>query len=183
MFRSKMLAAAIVSLGLLSGLRAETKPEETNNNPPVVVKTETKPLAPGVVDNAKLKEMLETLGYDVRESKSGSTTYYWIQKSADGLDFSLAFSLGGTQEKIFTHVTLANFTDKQLAKSDRMVKLLNLNDMIGPCYFLINPKTKQLYLTRVCENRGMTPRILKDHIGSIVDRAAETKEHWMASKW
>ncbi len=171
-----LAAAAILSLGLCGSMRAETKPEVKDTAP---VKVEVKPETPGVLTEAKLKEMLELLGYDVRVEKLNNTTYYWIFMTVEGIKYDVSIQLSPNMEKIWTIVPLADIKEEHLKMSERWVKLTELNDAIGPCYFRYNVGYKRLYLSRACDNRGMTAKLLRDHLERHLDRCAETKDHWM----
>jgi hypothetical protein len=182
MFRTTTLAAAILSLGLISGLRAETKPELKDGNPPAT-KTESIPAAPGVLTDAKLKEMLETLGYEPREEKIKDGMNYQVFITVDGLKYDVTVQISPNKEKIWTTIPLADMNDEHLKMASRWVKLTQLNDEIGPCYFRYNLQYKRLYMTRPMDNRGVTAKLLRDHLERHTDRCAETKLHWMSANW
>jgi hypothetical protein len=181
MFGAKTLSAAILSLSLLPGLRAETKPAATDGNPPIV-KTEVK-AAPGVLTDAKLKEMLETLGYEVREEKTKDGLLFWIDVTVDGLKYNVSLQISPNKEKIWGIIPLADPKAEHLKMAERWVKLMQLNDEIGPCYFRYNENYKRIYMARPLDNRGVTAKILRDHLERHTDRCAETKAHWLIGNW
>jgi hypothetical protein len=181
MFCSKTLAAAILSLSLLNGLRAETKPNATDGNPPPA-KTEEK-TAPGVLTDAKLKEMLEMLGYEPREEKIKDEMLFDICITSDALKYYVTVQISPNKAKIWTTIRLADIKEEHLKMADRWVKLTQLNNAIGPCYFKYDEQYKGIYMTRVMDNRGVTTKLLRDHLERHIDRCVETKTHWMTDKW
>jgi hypothetical protein len=183
MIRFRILAVMILSIGMTSGLQADQKTEVKDAAPPAV-KPETKPAAPGVLTDEKLKEMLEAIGFDVREEKSSDGSFtFWIKKSVSGLTYEVSVSISPNKEKIWTTTTLADIAEAQLKMSERWVKLLELNDDIGPSYFRYNAKYKKIYMSRSTDNRAVTAKALREHLERMLDRCAENKEHWMAEKW
>lgn len=182
MFRMKTFAAAVVSLGLVGGLYADTKPAPTDGQPPAP-KIEAAPANPGVLSDASLKEMLEKLGYDVKEEKNGASMIYWVEVDSGGLKYSVSLQVSPNKEKLWFIVPLSDVNEEHLKQADRWVKLTELNDQIGPCYFRYNVKFKRLYMSRPMDNHGVTAKSFRDSLVRTLDRCTETKANWSTDKW
>ncbi len=182
MFRTTTLAAAIVSLSLLNGLRAETKPDATGGNPPAA-KTEVKAVS-GVLDDAKLKEMLDMLGHDMREVKlNDAGVGYYIKIRKGSYTFDMRVCLSGDKRKLWATTALAEFKPEHAARADKLMRLLELNKTVGPCFFDCAAKTKMLYIEAPLDNRGLTAKIVREHIEQVADTAFEFEADWNTSKW
>ena len=53
----------------------------------------------------------------------------------------------------------------------------------GKGKFLINPKMKVLWMSATSENRGITPKVLRDHIEGVVASICDHEDAWDFSKW
>ncbi len=140
----------------------------------------------GVLSVEQLPKMLEAMGYEVRvEGEEGKTQWAWVKVTREELGgtFEVSIALSPNKKKIWAHLYMANLTDEHLSNAKGLAKLLELNATEGPNHFRIDAKTKQLYLSRCCDNAGMTPANLKENLENLINGAVRTKDAWNVSKW
>ena len=76
--------------------------------------------------------------------------------------------------------------EAEMANAPALVKLLELNDGLltaGKGKFLVNAKTKVLWLSAVSENRGVTAKVLRDHIEETAASVSDHRDAWDFTKW
>ncbi len=187
MTRFKTLAAMVIGVVALIGVAAlcpaQTGPLTTQppvTQPPVTVPTTDN----GVLTAQSLKVMLSNLGYEVREEKTADSLIYWITVIRGSVTYNIDMNISPNGEKIWAMVPLADVPANVELPSARLLKLLELNQtMVGPSHFVFVPVTKQIYLNRALENRGVTPKLLRELIDRVTSYCDTTREFWEVSKW
>lgn len=136
------------------------------------------------IDEKVLKTMLEGLGYDPEPVKlSGDRTGYNIKVSFKGYDATMFMQISPSGTFVWGTLNLATIKSEHYAEGSRLFKLLQLNQVHGPCHFYITPSGKMLCLTRGLFIKGITNKDLKDHIDGLLSVAEQTVEHWDTNKW
>lgn len=169
---SRLVCASILTLACGS---AWATPPETKAVPTVA---EGKTLT---VES--LLEMLKNQGYAPKEEKVGTSQIYWVTVQRAGLSYNISFQISPNQEKIWAIVPLSDIAEPDKAAGGRLLKLLELNDTIGPCYFRFNRASKRLFLSRAMDNRAVTPANFRDNLERLLDRLVETKDAWQVANW
>lgn len=167
---------AVLALALGTGLtRGDTAPAKKGAEPRVT-------LPPGVLDSQALETMLKNIGYTPRLEKFNGADIYWVEVDRQGVRYTISFQVSPNNEKIWAIVSVSDINIKT-ASADRLARLLELNDTIGPCYFRYNAANKRLYMCRPLDNRGVTAAVFLDNLDRLVDRLVETKSDWMVKNW
>src|SRR5262245_109936 len=128
-----------------------------------------------ILSDEGLQTMLKNLGYKPTVEKVGTTTFHGITVVRDGISYFVSFQISPNKEKIWAIVALADIADIDKVAGDRLAKLVELQDQIGPCYFRYNRANKRLYMARPMDNRAVTPELFLDNLNRLVDRLAETR--------
>ena len=138
----------------------------------------------GQINAEQLQEMLENLGYDVKVEKLASgNTLHWIKIKNKGSTYEVNVNISPSKTKLWTSVGLADVKPEHLAQADRMVKLLELNQKTGPTHFYYYAVHKMIYAAKPMDNRGVTAKLLREHLEDLMTQLATTEEHWDVSKW
>lgn len=170
--RNFILAVAVVLAGVTGFVGAADAP----------VKPAGKVLA-----EPELFDMLENLGFEVlvkpKEADAMKRITVQVTRADFPIDIPMTINLSGDKSTLYFFVNLADLTPEDLAKAERLQKLLELNDVSGKNQFRLNPKTKQLWAARFTDNAGMTPAVLKKHVEALAATVVETREHWDTKKW
>jgi hypothetical protein len=171
----KALCAALMLACLGTAARAdEPKPDAPKPAPAA---------APaGVLTEEKLQEMLEMLGYEVRESKSTSgSKIFYVKQSRKGLSYEISISLSSDKNYLWTSVYLADLKPEHEAQAARLKMLLDVNQKVGPTHFYT--VEKRVYAAKATGNRGMTAKVLREHVDDFLENVANNEEHWNTAKW
>lgn len=135
----------------------------------------------------ELLKMIEDLGYEItarpKETDAVKRVNILVKRGTFECPMSVNLS-GGNRDQLMAFVNLGKLGDAELANAPALGKLLELNDgFMGQCQFRINPKSKVLWLARISENRGVTPKVLRDHIEETLAAAYDNQDAWDTSKW
>lgn len=162
----KMLAVAMmISLFGAGAAQAQNKPE-------------------GALDEAGLKAMLEQLGYDLRPvSLSGDRTGYYIKVPFQGQQAEMFMQVSPNGANIWATLNLAEIKPEHHLEGSKLIRLLQLNQVHGPCHFYVTPSGKMLCLTRGLFNKDLNAKELRQHIESLLNTATTTIPDWDTAKW
>ncbi|MBY0456117.1 MAG: hypothetical protein K2V38_02135, partial [Gemmataceae bacterium] len=131
--------------------------------------------------------MLENLGYEVMVKPKDGDEVKRITVKVTRADFPIdvpvTICLTGDKSTLCLFVNLADLKGQDATNAERLLKLLELNDVGGRNQFRVNAKTKQLWMARITDNAGMTPVTLKRHVESLATTVVETRDHWDTKKW
>ena len=186
--RTNTLLGAVAATTLLlsgSGLRAdEPKPDAPK---PAAAAPAQAPAAGKKLTDAELLKMVEDLGYDIiarpKETDAIKRVNIMVKRGTFECPMSVNLS-GGDQTQLMAFVNVGKLGEAELANAPRLAKLLELNDgFMGQCQFRVNPKTKVLWLARISENRGVTAKVLRDHIEETLAAAYDTQADWDYRNW
>ena len=134
----------------------------------------------GVLTEESLKEMLTNLGFEPNGLKgTDGRTLFYIKVTRANTTYTPYVCISPSKTKIWAQTSLGDLTAEDPAA--RSLKFLELNLSTGPSHFVYIPKDKTVYMFSPMDNRGVTPKILKDHIDGMVDNCEKTKEHWQAA--
>lgn len=169
--RNFILAVAAVALHVAGAVAADAPAKGTGK-----MLTET-----------ELFEMLENLGFEVlvkpKDADEVKRVTVKVTRADFPIDIPMTINLSGDKSTLYFFVNLAELTTEDLAKAERLQKLLELNDVSGKNQFRLNPKTKQLWAARFTDNVNMTPAVLKKHVESLGTTVTQTRDHWDTKKW
>jgi hypothetical protein len=176
------LTATTLMLGA-AGVRADepAKPADAKTAPAVQ--------AGKKLTDDDLVKMIEDLGYEVTRlpQPGDAVKRVQIKVTRGNFDCPMNVNLGGDgQSTLLSFVNLGVPSEAALADAPKLMKLLQQNDGFldgGRVQFRMNPKTKAIFLARTTENRGITPKLLREHIEQTVAAAYDTQELWDHSKW
>jgi hypothetical protein len=73
--------------------------------------------------------------------------------------------------------------DPATAPADRLLRVLQENDDIGPAYFCYSKSLKCFYLYRPMENRDISPPVLRAAIDKFDSVLRRTEPLWNPKKW
>jgi hypothetical protein len=167
--RKFILAVAVMALGFTGVLAGDAKPTGK------------------ALTDGELFTMLENMGYEVmvkpKETDTVKPITVKVTRGDFPIDIPMTIMLSGDKSTVYFFVNLAELTAKDLGNAERLLKLLELNDTGGKNQFRVNPKTKQLWLTRITNNTGLTPAVLKQQVESLAATVVETRDHWDTKKW
>jgi hypothetical protein len=175
----------------LKKLKTTPLPPSQFPTPPAPTPPPTKatpaPAAGKKLTDDELLKMVEDLGYEViiRPKATDEIKRVGIKVKRGTFECPMYVNLSsGDHDQLMTFVNIGKLGDEELANAPALAKLLELNDgVMGQCQFRINAKTKVLWLARISENRGVTSKVLRDHIEETVAAAYDNQDAWDTSKW
>lgn len=154
---------------------------------PVKVSQPAQPSAGKKLTDDELLKMVEDLGYEIisRPKETDAVKRVGIKVKRGTFECPMSVNLsGGDHNQLMAFVNLGPLGEGELANAPALAKLLELNDgLMGQCQFRINPKSKVLWLARISENRGVTPKVLRDHIEETLAAAYDNQAAWDTSTW
>jgi hypothetical protein len=172
-FKTLTATALTMVLGLAAMGLAQTGPVTTPPPNPMPGPT----AEAGALTEESLKTMLTNLGYAPTESKgSNGNTLFYIKVTRGNTEYSPFVCLSPSKTKIWVQAYLG---DMNADEGTRALKLLELNLKTGPSHFVYTPADKKVYLFSPRDNRGFTPKDLKEQIETMLDHCESTKEFWM----
>ena len=182
--RKITLLAAVTAAALTLG--TTTNAQEPTPTPAPAKTTATQ--AGKKLTDDELMKMLDDLGYEItkRPAETDTVKRVQIKVSRGKMDVPLSINLNGDKSLLMAYVNVGKMGDAELANSAALLKLLELNDgflVDGKGKFLVNPKTKILWMSATSENRGITPKVLRDHIEGVVASVCDHEDAWDFSKW
>ncbi len=183
--RTIPLLAALTATTLMIGAAGVRADEPTA---PAAAKTAPATPAGKKLTDDDLVKMIEDLGYEVtRPPQPGDAVKrVRIKVTRGNFDCPMNVNLGNNGETLLSFVNLGVPTDAALADAPRLMKLLQQNDGLldgGRVQFRMNPTSKAIFLARTVDNRGITPKLLREHIEQTVAAANDTQDLWDHAKW
>lgn len=131
----------------------------------------------GPINSTQLKEMLEQMGYTVKNTnEAGKDDKFEIKTSAGGLDIPISFEISASTNYIWLTVFLGKPESGTFTNTD---DLLKQNANIQPCLFYITAKGN-LMMGLPVENRAVTSAVLKRTTDFITNRVSDTKTDWQS---
>ncbi len=178
----KITTLALLTAALLTGTAARAQ-EPT---PPPVAKPTTAPVKKLTDD--ELMKMVDDLGYEItkRPTEADAVKRVHIKVTRGDMDVPMSINLNGDKSLVMAFVNVGKMGEAELGNAPALVKLLELNDGLltaGKGKFLVNAKTKVLWLSAVSENRGVTAKVLRDHIEETAASVSDHRDAWDFTKW
>lgn len=181
--RKITLLTALAATALTLGTPMANAQEPT----PAPAKATTTQTGKKLTDDDLMK-MLEDLGYEItqRPKETDAVKRVHIKVSRGDMDVPISVNLNGDKSLVMAFVNVGKMGETELANTAALLKLLELNDGLlvnGKGKFLVNAKTKVLWMSAVSENRGITPKVLRDHIEETVASICDNRNAWDFTKW
>lgn len=126
------------------------------------------------ITSPKLREMLEQLGYTVKDIGTSSAEKYEVKTKTASFDVPVGYEISPSTNFIWLTVFLGP------AKADTSLKniaLLKQNAIIQPCFFYVTAKGN-LMMGVAVENRGVTNAILRRHTEKLIADVSSTATYW-----
>jgi hypothetical protein len=166
---SKLVYAAVLTLGLCGLVAADGKPAAENPTP-----------ANGTVTDEQLGQMLAGMGYEAKPGTySGGERYFDISVPSKDFTFNIRLGLSPNKRCIWLMVYLgdvpANVTAEQLQAVLRAV-----NSRTGKMQFRMTGS--QLKADQPLDNVAVTPARLKREIDDFVASLTDTADVWVFKK-
>lgn len=177
----KLTTLALLTAGLLTGTAFAQEPT------PAPAKVTTAPAVKRLTDD-ELMKMVEDLGYEItkRPAETDKIKRVNITVTRGDMDVPLSLNLNGDKTLIHAFVNVGTLGEAELNNAPALLKLMELNDGVlvaGKGKFLVNAKTKVLWLSATSENRGVTAKVLRDHIEETVAAVCDHRDAWDFTKW
>lgn len=127
------------------------------------------------LDGAGLEKMLKGLGYEITYYIKGVPT---IQVDRGSKRYPVSLFIGTSRELIYLETTLNNqLKGPNKFSTKALLKLLALNDEIGPAYFSVHAE-RGLLINRPVANDNLAPAVLRQEIETFVKTIKDTDVHW-----
>jgi len=134
------------------------------------------------MDYAKLKEVLETMGYPVKEQKNtDGTPLYVLDFDEGGFHFIIDVNLSTDGSVIWLNAPLGNLPAAK-RPAGTLEKLLKENMKRDPDHFDMY-SDGYLDMARYVENRDVTPAVLRQAINEMCNDMRQTEALWNPAKW
>lgn len=171
-----LLAALMISMFSLNAARAEPKADEPKPAQGATI--------PGQLTPDSLKEMLTNLGYDFDVEKTTNGNFlHFVKVARKGMNYEVNVNISSNKQKLWCSVALADVKPEHATQSDKLLKLLELNQKIGPSHFYYYPPHKMFYIAKPMDNRGITAKLLRENIDSIMETVVTYETDWNVAKW
>ncbi len=180
----KITTLALLTAALLTGTTATAQE-------PTPTPTAAKPAPAATVKKLtddELMKLVEDLGFEItkRPAETDAVKRVNIKVTRGDMDVPMSINLNGDKSLVMAFVTVGKMGEAELGNAPALLKLLELNDGLltaGKGKFLVNAKTKVLWMSAVSENRGVTPKVLRDHIEETVAAVCDHRDAWDFTKW
>lgn len=161
-----------MALGLALGLVGTVRAQEPAKEDPC-----------GRLEDADLPKLLENMGYAPEKVDDG---VYRVVIDQDNWTIYLRFSLstdGG--QKVWITTSFGEIPNWEKAPAEPLMKLLILNDSIGPAHFYVTQSgtSRKLNLAKAVDNRGITASVLRREIDKFVGSVKSTADNWDTASW
>jgi hypothetical protein len=170
-FCSKLVLAAVLTLGLTGVVRADQKPADAPK--PAAEPTKT---ADGTLTDVQLGQMLEAMGFVVKPGKySSGAGYFDIVVTGKGFDFNIRIALSPNSRAIWLMSYVGDVPADATAEQLRAV-LRVVNSKTGKMQFRMTGT--QLKADQPLDNVAVTPVRLRREIDDFVAALGDTADVW-----
>lgn len=121
--------------------------------------------AAGALTDESLGGLLEQLGYEAKAQKTKTGMYYGIEFEDDGWTFRYGVSLSPNKKFLWITTSILTLSEGQTLPADALMKLLEMNDQVGPTVICYDKQYKQIVGKVALFNRGITASALKEQMG------------------
>ncbi len=129
------------------------------------------------LDAAKLRAMIEGLGYTTKDLDSDpGKEKYEFKVVHDGLDIFIAAEVSPSKNYVWLTVFLGE-APKATAPASEFREMLKWNGKIQPTQFYITA-SERLMLGFAMENRSITPAVLRRTIDKLTKDVADSEDAW-----
>lgn len=138
--------------------------------------------ADNIITRESLPGILENLGHTV--SPSGDTQIISVER--DGWTYGFSFFVSQNQKFIWIWTKLADLPDPAALTSARLLRLLEINDTIGPSHFYVTTwedGSKHLYIGRALDNREVKAVTIRETLEELITSIRNQQEVWDISMW
>lgn len=158
---AKVAMAVAIGLGGFAGL-------------PAIAQTSDQTSSVQSLTDAGLKTLLDGLGYETQALNKGFLITF--KQDTWSLYVQLVLSADGT--KLGLNANLGKVDDLSAVPAKKWLELLVANGKIDPSTFYVNEESKELFLHRVVDNRGITPAILRVQIENFCNNIMDNADTW-----
>lgn len=126
-------------------------------------------------------ELLTNLGYDVKQATptpENPNPVATIDVERTNFTFHLDNSLSPSKAWLWLVLPLEKAPDPDNLEADRLRKMLEKNEELGPTHFSYSPVSKIFYLNKALPNRDISPRLLRTEIENLITNAEKTSDIW-----
>ena len=134
----------------------------------------------GAVTEETLKSQLRAIGYDIEIIGTGTIkdpTLYLAKVTKGKRSYSVGVQLSGDKTVVWLTVSLAKIEKPELSRG-RYQRLMECNYFQGTSFFSYAPTTRILMISRPCDNRGITAKVLEDKIDRLLASMEATRPDW-----
>jgi hypothetical protein len=168
----KSILSAVLGLATLaatSGLAAADPARSPGAGEPAV-----RPAAAAPLTHDSLLKVLQDMGYSPRVEKTQTGAIYHLTVERDGWTYRLQLALSSNQQFLWISTGVVTLPSDEKVPADRLLRLLEENDRIGPMFISYYKKFHQLQLVLPLYNGGgITPVVLR---GQLEDFMATTRK-------
>jgi hypothetical protein len=149
----------------------------------VVPAAQAQPAA-GRVDQAGLKTLLDTLGYQPREVPNESGVEYEITlRPRDGRAVTTRVTLSRDGTLVWLVAWLKKVPPGRTISGNAILGMLVENDAIGPTHFSYNEGRRWFFLNKPIANRDLTADRLRSEIDGLGATVSRTEALWDSDRW
>jgi hypothetical protein len=138
-----------------------------------------------ILTEQNLTKFLRDLGYEVQEKHNligGATRVVTVRQG--GWTYVVEVALIGNQGGLWLRSPLGNpLTKAESLPAAPLVKLLQANHLLGPCFFSYRPSDQRIALNLEIPGRLMTPAAFRFQLNFFLDDICRTRNLWDANKW
>lgn len=145
--------------------------------PPAMAQPDTS-AAVQTLDDASLKAMLEGFGSEVKTLNKG----FLITYADDTWTVAVQVVLSPDKTKLGFNANLGKIDDLAAVPAAKWLGLLVANGKIDPSTFYVSEDSKELFLHRVIDNRGVTPEVLRVQLENFVGNVINNADTWDLTK-
>ena len=138
----------------------------------------------GRVDVAGLKTLLNTLGYQPRESRNETGVEYEIViRAADTRAITTRVTLSKDGALVWLVAWLKRVPANRTISGNAVLGMLIENDAIGPTHFSYNEARRWFFLNKPVVNADLTAERLRGEIAHLGATVSRTEPLWDADRW
>jgi hypothetical protein len=138
----------------------------------------------GRVDAAGLKTLLNTLGYQPRESRNEAGVEYEIViRAADTRAITTRVTLSKDGDLVWLVAWLKRVPTNRTISGNAVLGMLIENDAIGPTHFSYNEGRRWFFLNKPVVNLNLTAERLRGEIAHLGATVSRTEGLWDPDRW
>jgi len=182
-----MVIAALLGWAIPAQLAYAQQPKTPPKEEPKQQKEEPKPApAPGALTVESLKEMLDTLGYDIekeRKDEKGNVFGYQLKVNSAKYGSHPCVSLSVDGTNLWFTQSLGKVPDPASVPTKILLNMLSANDLIYPVSFCYGEKFNNFYIVSMIANKGVKPKDMRQRIDQLTSVSEGYDHLWNPAKW